>query len=75
MIVPTFTAVPSTPVPIPVATQKPVPAPEATPVEATWPAAFTGSLLVLFLSLSLLDPRPAAWRRLARIKSNPYPKT
>jgi hypothetical protein len=37
----------------------------------TWPAAFTGSLLFLFLSLSLLDPRPTAWRRLARIKSNP----
>jgi hypothetical protein len=36
-----------------------------------WPAVFNASLFVLFLSLSLLDPRPAAWRRLARIKSNP----
>jgi len=24
---------------------------------------------LLFLSLSMLDPRPAAWRRLAHIKS------
>jgi len=32
---------------------------------------FALCLLVLFLYLSLLDPRPAAWRRLARIRSNP----
>jgi len=36
-----------------------------------WPAVFAFSLFVLFLSVSLLDPRPAAWRRLTRIRSNP----
>ena len=52
---------------------KPVPiAPVSKPAQVSgWPAVFALSLLVLFLSLSLLDPRPAAWRRLARIRSNP----
>ncbi len=73
---PTGTALPPSPVPSPTPIpavvpipKPPAPTPVAKPVEATWPAAFTGSLVVLFLSLSLLDPRPAAWRRLARIKN------
>ena len=49
---------------------KATPTPKATP-EPTWPVTFTGSVFLLFLSLSFLDPRPAAWRHLARIKSNP----
>ena len=67
-------AVPPTPAP-----KKVVPSPAPTPAPPAhvkkpsstpwWPATFTGSLFVLFLSLSLLDPRPAAWRRLARIKA------
>jgi hypothetical protein len=63
------TPVPSTPMPVAVATQKPVPTPVTKSLAVAWPAAFTGSLVVLFLSVSLLDPRPAAWCRLARIRS------
>ena len=66
-------ATPTPTIPIPTAVTA-VPVSKPAPVSG-WPAAFTGSLLVLFLSLSLLDPRPAAWRRLARIKSNPNPKS
>jgi hypothetical protein len=66
-------ATPTPTIPIPTAVPA-VPVSKPAPVSG-WPAAFTGSLLVLFLSLSLLDPRPAAWCRLARIKSNPYPKS
>jgi hypothetical protein len=62
-------ATPTPTIPIPTAVTA-VPVSKPAPVSG-WPAAFTGSLLILFLSLSLLDPRPAAWRRLARIKSNP----
>jgi hypothetical protein len=47
-----------------------VPAAKPAPISG-WPAVFALSLLVLFLSLSLFDPRPAAWRRLARSRSNP----
>jgi hypothetical protein len=67
-------AVSTVPTPIPVRpVPKPVPiVPVAKPAPVPgWPAIFVLSLLVLFLSLSLLDPRPAAWRRLARIRSNP----
>jgi hypothetical protein len=66
-------AIPMPTMPIPTAVIA-VPVSKPAPVSG-WPAVFTGSLLVLFLSLSLLDPRPAAWRRLARIKSNPNPKS
>ena len=66
-------ATPTPTIPIPTAVTA-VPVSKPAPV-SRWPAVFTGSLLVLFLSLSLLDPRPAAWRRLARIKSNPNPKS
>ena len=56
-----------------VPTPAPPPAPAAPakkPVGTPgWPVSFTGSLFILFLSLSVLDPRPAAWRRLARIKN------
>jgi hypothetical protein len=58
-----------------------LPTSQATPVIATprvpvhepqktdlWPVTTTASLAFLFLTLSLLDPRPAAWRRLARSK-------
>jgi len=57
------------------------PTSQATPVIATprvpvhepqkidlWPVTTTASLAFLFLTLSMLDPRPAAWRRLARSK-------
>ncbi|MGD0535855.1 MAG: Ig-like domain-containing protein, partial [Methanoregula sp.] len=61
-----------TPAPTVLPTQAPPP-PPAAPAKPTsspwWPATFIGSLFVLFLSVSLLDPRPAAWRRLARIKA------
>ena len=65
-------AVVPTPIP-PRPAPKPVPiAPVSKPAPVSgWPAVFALCLLVLFLSLSLLDPRPAAWRRLARIRSNP----
>jgi hypothetical protein len=68
---PAVTVIP-TPIP-PRPAPKPVPvAPKAKPAFVSgWPAVFAFSLFVLFLSLSLLDPRPAAWRRLARIRSNP----
>jgi len=61
-----------TPIP-PRSVPKPIPiAPVSKPAPVSWwPAVFALCLLVLFLSLSLLDPRPAAWRRLARIRSNP----
>jgi hypothetical protein len=61
-----------TPIP-PRSVLKPVPiAPVSNPAPVSgWPAVFALSLLVLFLSVSLLDPRPAAWRRLAHIRSNP----
>jgi hypothetical protein len=62
-----LTPIPPRPVPKPVPV---VPAAKPAPVSG-WPVVFALSLLVLFLSLSLLDPRPAAWRRLARIRSNP----
>ena len=67
-------AVPPTPAPkqvVPSPAPPPAPAAPAQKPAATpwWPVSFTGSLFVLFLSLSVLDPRPAAWRRLARIKS------
>jgi len=62
-----LTPIPPRPVPKPV---QAVPVAKPAPVSA-WPAVFAFSLFVLFLSLSLLDPRPAAWRRLARIRSNP----
>jgi hypothetical protein len=63
-----------TPAPMVVPTQAPTPPPAAPARPSSspwWPATFTGSLFVLFLSVSFLDPRPAAWRRLARIRSNP----
>jgi hypothetical protein len=60
----------TTPLPIRTPTPKATPIPKATP-EPTWPVTFTGSVFLLFLSLSFLDPRPAAWRHLARIKFNP----
>jgi hypothetical protein len=64
-----------TPAPIVAPTQAPPPLPAA-PTRTTsgpwWPATFTGSLFVLFLSVSLLDPRPAAWRRLARTKAQKH---
>jgi hypothetical protein len=69
----TLAATPTPTLPIPTAVSA-VPMSKPAPVSG-WPAVFTGSLLVLFLSISLLDPRPAAWRRLARIKSNPNPKS
>jgi hypothetical protein len=67
-------AVPPTPAPknvVPSPSPTPAPAAPAKKPAATpwWPVSFTGSLFVLFLSLSMLDPRPAAWRRLAHIKS------
>jgi hypothetical protein len=63
------TSAPKKIVPIPAPTPLPA-APKKKPaVTPWWPVSFTGSLFVLFLSLSLLDPRPAAWRRLARSKS------
>jgi large repetitive protein len=61
------TPMPARPVPKPVPA---VPVAKLAPVSG-WPALFALCLLVLFLSLSLLDPRPAAWRRLARSRSNP----
>jgi hypothetical protein len=66
--VPTSTHLPSPATPSPAPAVTPPPAPAPTP-EVTWPASFTGSLAFLFLSLSLLDPRPAAWRCLARKKN------
>jgi hypothetical protein len=68
---PAVTAV-ATPVPtvsIPTAAP-PVPVAKPAPV-SWWPMVFAFCLLVLFLSVSLLDPRPVAWRHLARIRSNP----
>jgi len=53
----------STPIATPVVEVKPV------AEQSTWPVTFVGSLFTLFLSASLLDPRPAAWLRLARAKS------
>jgi hypothetical protein len=64
----TPTSAPKQVVPTPAPT--PAPAAHAKKPTATpwWPASFTGSLFVLFLSLSMLDPRPAALRHLARSK-------
>ncbi len=58
------------PTPAPTLTQvAPAKKPASTP---WWPVSFTGSLFVLFLFLSVLDPRPAAWRLLARIKAQKH---
>ena len=65
----TPTPAPKQVVPTPAPTPAPVAPTKKTAATPWWPVSFTGSLFVLFLSLSMLDPRPAAWRRLARIKS------
>ncbi len=58
----------------PAPTAAPTPAPPPAPVNG-WPAEIVGGLGIFFLTISMLDRRPSAWRRLARARFLPKPKS
>lgn len=53
---------------VPATEAAPQPTPEPPTPEPIWPVTTSASLVLLFALTSLLDPRPTAWRRLARTK-------